>query len=137
MNKDVNKLGSWKSQLSKLKEKRRNFVLQYKRLMDEFKLLNKKIIGLNRKIDAYNKSDFHLSDHFILRFRERVKKDITIPEMKVLIFNERFLNCVKILENGEFPCEILGKEYFIIVKNKFLITILNGSESERNNSQGI
>lgn len=132
MGKDLNKISSWLAQISKLRDKRRNFVIQYRKLADDLGELSKKIKGLNRKIDNYNKSDFYLSDHFIQRFRERVKKDITIPEIKSLVFNERFTQICKILGNGGFPCEIYGEEYMIIVKNKFLITILNGSEQTDN-----
>lgn len=123
MGKDVNKLGSYRAQIRKLKEKRTNLVKQYIKLMEEIKDVNVRLSSLNIKLDAYMKSDFFVSEHFILRFRERVKKDITVPEIKKLVFNERFVNCIRILDDGEYPCEILEKEYKIIVKGKTLVTI--------------
>lgn len=119
-----NKMSSWTAQIRKLKEKRSNFIIQVERLMKDITEINKKVKGLNVKVQNYNKSDFHLSDHFILRFRERIRDDLTIPEMKQLIFTERTNNLFRILGNGEYPILIGDIEHKVIMKNKILVTII-------------
>lgn len=117
-------LGTWKMQIRKLKEKRTNFIKQYIKIAEELSLINKKISALNKKIQQWNKSDFHLSEHFILRFKERVK-EVDIPTIKELVFTQRNIHVWDILQEGIFPIDIDGTEYKVIIKNKILITILD------------
>ena len=128
--KQENKIGQWSSQLRKLKDKRKNMVIQYQKMCKEFQELGRKITGLNIKISNYNKQDFHFSDHFILRFKERVSNTLTIPEMKELVFTPRNIEMFKTLGDTIYPIEIYDKEYQVIVKNKNLITILNKNDEK-------
>jgi hypothetical protein len=126
--KQENKLASWTAQLRKLKDKRKNMVVMYQKMCKEFQEVGKKIVGLNVKISNYNKADFHLSDHFILRFKERVTSEISIPEIKLLVFTERNMQMFRILGDTQYPIIIYDQEYQVILKNKTLITILNNDE---------
>lgn len=130
MGKDVNQINSYRAQIRKLKEKRENFVKQYIKLAEELKDINKRLSALNKKVDNYNKSDFFLSEHFIQRFRERVR-NISVPEMKREIFTKRSLEIFKTLDDGMYPIILFSEEYFVILKSKILVTILNGQDKER------
>lgn len=120
----MNNLGSYRMQLMKLKEKRAAQIKQYIKLADEIALTKRKIKAVNLKIQKWNQTEFQLSEHFIKRFKERVR-DIEVSEMKELIFTNRSLCIFNTLQDGTYPVMINDNEYQVVLRDKHLITILN------------